>query len=67
MDYLAINKETWNKRTKVHLTSSFYDLTEFKQGKCSLNPIELTLLGDVTNKRLLHLQCHFWSRQLVFS
>ncbi|WGI26404.1 class I SAM-dependent methyltransferase [Halomonas alkaliantarctica] len=59
MDYLSINKDTWNKRTKVHVESAFYDVASFKNGKCSLNTIELKQVGDVQGKSLLHLQCHF--------
>lgn len=59
MDYLSINKEAWDKRTKVHVESSFYDVESFKNGKCSLNPVELKQVGNVEGKSLLHLQCHF--------
>lgn len=59
MDYLSINKELWNKRTKVHIDSDFYDVKSFLRSPNSLNSIELNLLGDVKGKRILHLQCHF--------
>jgi len=59
MDYLAVNKDTWNKRTKVHLDSKFYDVEKFLAGGCSLNAVELAEVGDVKGMRLLHLQCHF--------
>jgi len=59
MDYLSINKEAWDKRTKVHVESEFYDVASFKNGKCSLNSIELQQIGNVEGKSLLHLQCHF--------
>ncbi|MEM9921253.1 MAG: class I SAM-dependent methyltransferase, partial [Bacteroidota bacterium] len=58
-NYLAVNKESWNKRAVVHYDSEFYDNASFLAGRSSLNPIELELLGDVTNKSILHLQCHF--------
>jgi len=29
LDYKAINKETWNKRTEVHYDSDFYDNEAF--------------------------------------
>ena len=58
MDYIAVNKITWDKRTKIHVESEFYDLPAFLAGKLSLNPIELTLLGDVRGQSLL-LQCHY--------
>ena len=57
--HIKINKEAWNKRTPIHLKSNFYNHEEFKKGKSSLKPIELSAIGDIKGKRLLHLQCHF--------
>ncbi len=59
LDYQEINRELWNAKTAVHLTSEFYDLPGFLAGKNSLKPIELSMLGDVRGKDILHLQCHF--------
>ncbi len=59
MDYKKINKDSWNKRTALHFTSEFYAVKEFIKGGSSLNSIELDLLGDLTDKKVLHLQCHF--------
>ena len=67
--YFEANRESWNKRTAVHIDSEFYDLPSFKRGKSSLTKIELQELGDVKGKSLLHLQCHFgmdtmsWERE----
>ena len=67
--YFEENKKSWNKRTAIHKDSVFYDLASFKKGKSSLNKIELEELGDVKDKTLLHLQCHFgmdtmsWARE----
>ena len=58
-NYIEINKESWNKRTEVHIDSDFYDNESFIKGKNSLNSIELDLLGDLKGKSVLHLQCHF--------
>jgi SAM-dependent methyltransferase len=58
-DYLEINKNSWNKRTDVHVTSEFYDQEAFLKGANSLKSIEMALLPDLNGKRLLHLQCHF--------
>lgn len=58
-NYIEINRQSWNKRTEVHLKSAFYDLDNFLKGKSSLNDIELNLLGDIKGKSILHLQCHF--------
>ena len=51
------------------MDSAFYDLEGFKKGASSLTRIELSELGDVKGKTLLHLQCHFgmdtmsWERE----
>ncbi len=58
-NYLEINRQSWNNLTDAHLKSDFYDLQKFIQGKSSLNDIELELLGDLSGKSILHLQCHF--------
>ncbi|MDO5615919.1 MAG: class I SAM-dependent methyltransferase [Cruoricaptor ignavus] len=58
-NYIEINRQSWNNKTEIHLKSKFYDLDNFLKGKTSLNGIELDLLGDVTGKNILHLQCHF--------
>jgi len=66
--YFQSNKALWNKKVAFHKTSDFYDLEGFKKGKNVLKEIELTELGDVSGKSMLHLQCHFgldsmsWSR-----
>lgn len=58
-DYFEANKALWNKKTNFHQKSTFYDLEAFKKGKNTLNDIELSELGDLSGKELLHLQCHF--------
>lgn len=58
-NYLEINRQAWNNKTDIHLKSKFYDHDNFIKGKTSLNKIELDLLGDVSGKSILHLQCHF--------
>ena len=57
--YFETNKDLWNKRVSIHVSSDFYDVASFKKGKTSLNKIELEALGNVKGKSLLHLQCHF--------
>ncbi|MES2389551.1 MAG: class I SAM-dependent methyltransferase [Bacteroidota bacterium] len=58
-NYLAVNQTFWNNKTKFHADSAFYDVAGFLAGATSLNPVELGLLGDLSGKKLLHLQCHF--------
>ena len=59
INYIQINKESWNKRTAVHIDSEFYNNEDFVKGKNSLNSIELEFLGNLKGMSLLHLQCHF--------
>ena len=59
MDYKKVNQEHWNQRTGAHVKSEFYDVKGFLAGKSSINEIEAPYLGDVSGKRVLHLQCHF--------
>lgn len=58
-NYIEINKHAWNTKLDSHLKSDFYDIESFKKGKSSLNEIELDLLGDIKDRKILHLQCHF--------
>lgn len=57
--YLEVNKELWENKVDHHVQSDFYANDDFLKGKSSLKSIELNLLGDITGKRILHLQCHF--------
>lgn len=65
---LEVNRNNWNERTPVHAASDFYDVEGFKAGSITLKDIERREVGDVSDKTLLHLQCHFgldtmsWSR-----
>lgn len=58
-DYAELNRLAWNKRVGIHLQSEFYDQAGFLNGQNTLFDIEKNLLGDVKDKFLLHLQCHF--------
>jgi SAM-dependent methyltransferase len=66
-DYIKTNKQTWNNKTAIHIESEFYNNKSFLEGKSTLNSIELSLLGDLNNKRILHLQCHFGQDTMTFS
>ena len=59
LNYIDINRQSWNNKVDYHLKSDFYDLPGFLKGNTSLNDIELKLLGDIKGKSILHLQCHF--------
>jgi SAM-dependent methyltransferase len=56
---LEQNRRHWDSVVPIHAASRFYDVEGFLGGKCALLPIEARELGDVRDKRLVHLQCHF--------
>lgn len=68
-DWLQTNRENWNDRVRIHAASGFYDLPAFRAGTSTLRTFELGEVGDVSGKRLLHLQCHMgqdtlsWARR----
>ncbi len=68
-EYFNANKDLWNQRAKVHRDSEFYNLSGFRAGETALTPIEISEVGDVKGKSMLHLQCHFgmdsldWARR----
>lgn len=59
VNYAKINKKWWNNITSVHSRSSLYNLKKFKKGATSLQKIEISELGNIKGKSVLHLLCHF--------
>lgn len=57
-DWREANRAMWDERVPIHTGSDFYDLDAFRAGKDSLRAFELAEVGDVTDRSLLHLQCH---------
>ena len=55
----AINRHWWDEVTPVHVESAFYDVEGFLRGNSTLGHVERGAVGEVSGKRLLHLQCHF--------
>ncbi|MFG2001919.1 class I SAM-dependent methyltransferase [Spirillospora sp. NPDC048911] len=68
-DYLTLNRALWDERVPIHVASDFYDVAGFRAGASSLRDFEPAEMGDVTGRRLVHLQCHFgldtlsWARR----
>ncbi|MEY9857393.1 2-polyprenyl-3-methyl-5-hydroxy-6-metoxy-1,4-benzoquinol methylase [Catenulispora sp. GAS73] len=56
--WLEYNRANWDERVPIHVDSQFYDLDSFVAGRETLEPFELTEVGDVRGKSLLHLQSH---------
>ena len=65
--YLQANQKRWDQLTIEHEHSEFYDLEGFKKGKDRLRSIELSELGNVEGKEMLHLQCHFGMDTLAWA
>ncbi|HKJ38933.1 MAG TPA: hypothetical protein VJ972_09170, partial [Anaerolineales bacterium] len=65
--HLSANQKLWDQWTGEHEKSPFYDLEGFKAGKDRLHSIEISELGDVSGKSLLHLQCHFGMDTLAWA
>lgn len=61
------NRTTWNSKVAIHVESEFYDMQNFRKGKTSLNKYEIEALGNISDKKLLHLQCHFGQDTLSFA
>ena len=56
-DESAANREHWNQRCKSHL-AEWYDIDAFRSGSTHLDALQISEVGDVSGKRLLHLQCN---------
>lgn len=48
----------WNELAKIHSAVSDYDLDNYSPDKYKLRDIEVSSLGNISGKRILHLQCH---------
>lgn len=66
--YTDKNREYWDDLASAHPETDFYEVEEFLEGESTLMNIERDEL-DVSNRSLLHLQCHFgldtlsWARE----
>jgi SAM-dependent methyltransferase len=60
IDPIEINRRNWDERATIHArdTTGDYMLARFRAGEDALHTIEAAELGDISGKRVLHLQCH---------
>lgn len=67
-NWLDINRKLWDKKVPIHLKSDFYEVDAFLAGKNVLTPIEMEALGgEISGKKMLHLQCHFGEDSLCWA
>jgi 2-polyprenyl-3-methyl-5-hydroxy-6-metoxy-1,4-benzoquinol methylase len=59
-DHVEMNRRNWDERAAIHARdiTGAYSLDRFRAGEDALHAIEAAELGDVSGKRVLHLQCH---------
>lgn len=59
-DPIEINRRNWDERAIIHArdTTGFYRLDRVRSGEDRLPSLEATELGNISQKRVLHLQCH---------
>jgi SAM-dependent methyltransferase len=68
-DGARLNRAWWDERVPIHLASGYYDLDGFFAKPDVLRAVEVAEVGDVSGRRLLHLQCHIgldtlsWARR----
>ena len=58
-DPIEINRRNWDERAAIHAREALGDmLSRLRAGEDALLAIEAAELGDISGKRVLHLQCH---------
>jgi len=59
-DPIEINRRNWDERARIHArdTTGFYALDRIRSGEASADSIEDAELGEISQKKVLHLQCH---------
>lgn len=58
-DPIEINRRNWDERAAIHAREALGEMLAcFRRGEDALLPIERAELGDISGKRVLHLQCH---------
>ena len=62
----AANQAILDELAPVHYRA-YQEVAMLRQGLCPLDELELQALGDVSGKRLLHLQCHIGTDTLAWA
>lgn len=67
--FMDANRLNWDERVDIHANAreEFYDIDAFLAGNSTLKDVEISELGDVTGRTLLHLMCHFGLDTLSWS
>ena len=67
-----INRASWDELAAVHGQDSYYDTESLVAGKSSFMEeeeaaLQLAVGGDLTDKRVLHVQCHLGCDAITFA
>lgn len=57
--FYEANQQLWDQRVDGHVESDFYRMDAFLAGWNSLDAFSVEFLGDIRDKSILHVQCHF--------
>src|ERR687897_3781886 len=60
-DYLTVNRANWDERAPAHAASPDYGFEAFVADSDHLSSVvrfDLPLLGDISGRTGIHLQCH---------
>jgi SAM-dependent methyltransferase len=63
----AANLAHWEEAAPLHAASGHYDLAEFRAGRDDIRPFEIEELGSVSDRDLIHLQCHLGTDTLSWA
>lgn len=61
MEHVEINRRSWDERVAAHVAAPAYDVERLVSGERRLSGVvdhDQRYLGDITGKRVVHLQCH---------
>ena len=63
------NLSWWNERAAFHRDTPLYQkhIERLQNGGLALLPLEVSELGDLTGKKVLHSQCHIGTDTLSLS
>lgn len=64
---ISANRANWDARAPIHVASAFYGLDGSRPAESWFAPYEWTDLGELADKRLLHLQCHLGTETVAFA
>jgi SAM-dependent methyltransferase len=64
---ILANQQNWDDRVPIHTASKFYDVEGWLERAPGPREKEMQLVGDVTGKSLVQLQCHFGMETLQWA